>query len=305
MNVSVKQMQAFVAVAASGSFAEACDRLHLSQPALSISIKNLEEAVGGRLFARTTRSLTLTPEGREFYPVARRLLADWEQSLDDVHNLFALRRGKLDIAVMPTFTSSLLPGVLKVFHSRYAAINVTVHDVVAENVVDMVRTGRVELGVTFDPGEASDLDFRPLFRDRFVAVLPRDHPLLEHPNTLNWRDLQAHTYVTLQRPSRVRLLIDATLAEAGIVLTPAFEAHQLVSIGRMVSEGLGVSVVPALSAAQMLEMGAVVRPLSAPEITREVGIITRRRYPMSVSAQALFDIMSDDAAADYQRASGL
>lgn len=295
MNVTIKQLQAFVAVAQSQSFAEACDLVHLSQPALSISIKNLEEALGGKLFARTTRSLALTPEGEEFYPVVRRLMSDWEQSLDDVHNLFALRRGKLDVAAMPTFTSSLLPGILREFHARHNDINVTVHDVVAENVVEMVRGGRVELGVTFEPGEASDLEFHPLFRDHFVAVLPSGHQLTDRESPLRWQELQAYTYITLQRPSSIRLLIDATLREEGIQLTPAFEAHQLVSIGRMVTEGLGVSVVPALSAAQMQEMGAEVRPLTEPVITREVGVITRKRYPLSVAAQVMFDIVAASA----------
>ena len=68
MNITIKQLQAFVAVAKSGSFAEACTLVHLSQPALSISIKNLEEAIGGRLLARSTRSVALTPEGAEFFP---------------------------------------------------------------------------------------------------------------------------------------------------------------------------------------------------------------------------------------------
>ena len=74
MNVSIKQLQSFVAVARSQSFAEACTLVHLSQPALSISIKNLEEAVGGKLLARSTRSVALTPEGAEFLPVVQRLL---------------------------------------------------------------------------------------------------------------------------------------------------------------------------------------------------------------------------------------
>ncbi|QFU76907.1 LysR family transcriptional regulator [Halioglobus maricola] len=291
MNVSVKQMQAFVAVARCQSFAEACALVHLSQPALSIAIRKLEDEVGGKLFARSTRVVALTPEGEALYPVARRLLADWEQALDDVHNLFALRRGKLDVAAMPTFTSSLLPGLLKRFHGDYPDINVTVHDVVAEQVVDMVREGRVELGVTFEPGEASDLEFHPLFTDRLVAVLPPGHPLLALERGLRWRDLQKHSYITLQRPSSVRLLIDGMLREKGIVLTPAFEAHQLVSVGRMVAENLGVSVVPSLSSSQVLEMGAEVRPISAPVVTREVGVITRRRYPLSVAAQAMFDIV--------------
>lgn len=293
MNVTVKQLQAFVAVARSRSFAEACEQLHLSQPALSIAIKNLEEAVGGKLFTRSTRSLALTPEAEEFYPIVRRLLSDWEQSLQDIHNRFALRRGKLDIAAMPTFTSSLLPGILKQFHARYGDINVTVHDVIAENVVEMVRSGRVELGVTFEPpGEASDLDFHVLFRDRFVAVLPAGHTLLQRTQPLCWRDLQSCTYITLQRPSSIRMLIDSTLGQEGITLSPSFEAHQLVSIGRMVTEGLGVSVIPALSALQMREMGAEIRELEGPAITREVGVLTRKRYALSVAAQAMLQIVS-------------
>jgi len=292
MNVTLKQLQAFVAVANARSFAEACTLVHLSQPALSIAIKNLEDTIGGKLLSRSTRSVSLTPEGAEFYPVAQRLLADWQRSVDDVHNMFALRRGKLDIASMPTFASSLLPGIIAQFHQKYADINVTVHDVIAESVVDMVREGRVELGITFDPGDAQDLEFQSLFRDKFVAVLPRSHPLLDK-NTLQWSDLQDYAYISLQRPSSIRLLIDQMLRNVDITLTPTFEAHQLATIGRMVSEGLGVSAVPALSSAQMLEMGGECRPITDPAITRKVGVITRRRHPLSVASEAMLTVISD------------
>jgi LysR family carnitine catabolism transcriptional activator len=290
MNVTVRQLQCYVAVAASGSFAEAGSLLHLSQPALSIAVRNLEEAVGGRLLQRTTRSVTLTPEGAEFLPVARRLLRDWDSSLEDVRNLFTLRRGKLDIAAVPTFASSLLPEILAAYHRKYADINITVHDVITESVVEMVRAGRAELGVTFDPGEAQDLHFAPLFRDRFVAVLPPEHPLLAR-RTLRWKDLTRHPYITLQRPSSIRLLLESTLAEHGIALVPAFEAHQLASIGRMVAAGLGIGVVPALSSSQMQEMGATCRAISAPVITRHVGVITRKRHPLSAAAQAMMAVI--------------
>lgn len=291
MNVTIKQLQAFTAVATSRSFAEACEVINLSQPALSIAIGKLEDTVGGRLFARSTRSVALTPEGEAFFPVARRLLADWERALEDLHNLFALQRGKLDIAAMPTFTSSLLPGLLKIFHAAHPAVNVTVHDVVAEQVVDMVRAGRVELGVSFDPGEILGLEFQPLFSDRLVAVLPDGHPLMAMERALRWADLQNYPYITLQRPSSIRLLIDTELQARGINLPPAFEAHQLVSIGRMVTEGLGVSVVPTLSASQMKDMGARIRPIAGPVITRQVGVLTRRRSPRSAAAQAMLEIV--------------
>ncbi|MEH6582755.1 MAG: LysR family transcriptional regulator [Halioglobus sp.] len=291
MNVTIKQLQAFVAVAKSRSFAEACALVHLSQPALSIAIKNLEEAVGGKLLERTTRSVALTTEGAEFYPVVQRLLSDWDGALEDVHNLFALRRGKLDIAAMPTFASSLLPEILADYHRQFSDINVTVHDVIAESVVDMVRSGRVELGVTFDPGEAQDLDFQPLFRDKMVAVLPKQHPLLKKTQ-LKWRELQNYPYIALQRPSSIRLLVDQILQDHDIALTPAFEAHQLASIGRMVTAGLGISTVPALSSGQMMEMGAECRPVTAPVITRKVGVITRKRYPLSVAAEAMIKVIA-------------
>lgn len=290
MNVSIKQIQVFVAVARSQSFAEACTLVHLSQPALSISIKNLELAVGGKLFARTTRSLELTPEGAEFFPVAQRLLEDWNRSLEDVHNLFTLRRGKLDIAAMPTFASSLLPQILAEYHHQYTDIKVTIHDVIAESVVDMVREGRVELGVSFDPGDAQDLNFQPLFLDKFVAVLPPTHLLLKKKN-LKWSDLKSTAFIALQRPSSIRLLLDSSLLAHNIELTPDFEAHQLASIGRMVSTGLGSSVVPALSIGQMEEMGAVCRPISAPVIARNVGLITRKRHPHSVATAAMIDVL--------------
>lgn len=292
MKATINQVLAFCTVARTGSFAEAAVNLHLSQPALSIAIKNLEEALGGALLARTTRSVALTPEGKAFYPIARRLLSDWEQSLQDVRNHFALQRGKLEIAAMPTYTSNLLPQILANFHREYPAINVTVHDVIAENVVEMVREGRSELGVTFDPGDAPDLHFHPLFKDRFIAILPTGHALLEKKR-LHWSDLLVYPHLSLQRPAGTRALIEQALAQRGLVLTPAFESHQLVSIGRMVSEGLGLSVVPSTSRRQMKEMGLQCRAIAAPVINHRVGLITRRQQPLSVAAQAMRDLIQE------------
>lgn len=290
MTIPINQVVAFSAVARTGSFAEAAIQLHLSQPSLSISIKNLEEALGGKLFSRTTRSVSLTPEGKAFYPVARRLLSDWEQSLDDVRNHFALRRGKVDIAAMPTYAANRLPKALAEFHQEYPDIHVTVHDVIAESVVEMVREGRCELGVTFAPDDAPDLDFQLLSKDRFVAILPNNHELLAKKE-LKWPELLAYPHISLQRPAGTRALIDKALSKKGLVLTPTFESHQLVSIGRMVSEGLGLSVVPSTSRLQMEEMGLQCRAISSPMITYQLGIVTQRQGTLSVAAQAMAEII--------------
>jgi len=287
-NITLKQLKAFVAVAQARSFAEASELVHLSQPALSIAVKNLEESVGGRLLARSTRTLALTPEGEEFLPVAQRLLSDWAGAFDDLNSRFSLQRGRLALAAMPSFASTELPEVLSSFRESYPAINVTIHDIIAEDVVSTVRSGRVELGVSFDPGETEDLIFEPLFTDKFVAALPNAHPLLKQ-DCIEWNSLKEDAFIALQRPSSIRELVDTSLAERGIFLSIEFEANQLITIGRMVASGLGVSAVPSLIESQMQALGVECRPLLEPGLSRRVGVVTRRRYPLSRQAEALLE----------------
>ncbi len=291
MNVSPRQLQAFVAVAECQSFAEAATRIHMSQPALSIAIKKLEDTVGGKLLLRTTRTLALTPEGQAFLPVARRLLADWDDALGDLHNLFAKKKGKLAIAAMPSFAANQLPEVLSDYHRQFPNINVLVDDVVAEAVVEQVRSGRAEVGVAFTPDDGADLDFRPLFTDRFVAVMPADHPLAVR-ESIRWRALADYPLLLLQRPSSIRYQLEQSLKATGLPVNVAFEAHQLATIGRMVASGLGVSAVPTLCTRQMEALGAVCRPLTHPVTSRQVGVLTRRRYPLSAAADAMVDALA-------------
>ncbi|MBT3146086.1 LysR family transcriptional regulator [Neptunomonas phycophila] len=286
MNITVKQLRAFVAVAKTRSFTEACSQIHISQPALSVAIKNLEDALGGPLLSRTTRTLALTPEGEAFLPTAQRLLAELDEALEEMHNRFALFRGKVAIAAMPFFASSCLPDVLLKFRAHHPHINLTVHDVIAEDVIDMVRTGRVEVGIAFDPGEAEDLVFQKLYTDRFMAVIPRQH-VLNTKAEITGADILPNDFIVLQRPSSVRLLVDARLEQEGLHISPQLETHQLTTIGQMVSKGLGISIMPSLCEAQMLELGAMCKPLSSPVISHDVGIITRRRYPLSTAAREM------------------
>jgi len=290
VNITLKQLRAFVAVARTQSFTEACAQVHLSQPALSIAIKNLEEEVGGALFSRTTRAIAMTPEGEEFYPVAQKMLNDWDTALDDLQQRFALNRGRVVLAAMPSFASSLLPRIIGDYRNLYPNVSVTVNDVIAEDVVDMVRNGVVEVGITFDPGRSEDLSFKPLFDDRFVAVIHPEHALAQR-QSIPWQQLLQNDFISLQKPSSIRLLIENKLRQLGLQVAPEFETHQLATIGRMVATGLGVSAVPSLCIQQMRELGAECRELNTPVMARPVGIVMRKRYPLSTAAQSLVDII--------------
>ncbi|OOG86833.1 LysR family transcriptional regulator [Pseudomonas sp. A25(2017)] len=290
--MTLKQIRAFLAVAQSLSFAVACERLHLSQSALSLTIKALEEGLGGRLFSRNTRNVALTPEGESLLPLARRLIADWDNAEDEMRQRFTLQRGRVTLAAMPSFAGNLLPPILKTFRARYPNVNVTVNDVINEQVLEMVRDRHVELGVAFEPMQGSSLAFTPLYLDRFVAVVPLDSPLALR-DEIQWETLLEQPFITLQRPSTVRVMLEEHLLARGMKLPVEFESHQLATVGRMVASGLGVSAVPALCVGQMHELGARCITLSDPVIERAIGVLTKPGHELSAAAQALFDTLRD------------
>ena len=288
--MTVKQLRAFLAVAQTLSFAQACERLHLSQSALSLTIKALEDGLGGRLFSRTTRAVSLTPEGEALLPLARRLLADWDNTEDELRQRFTLRQGRVALASMPSFAGNLLPAVLRTFRDRYPSISVTVHDVINEQVMEMVRDRQVEIGIAFEPEPSMPLSFTPLYIDRFVAVVPADSALASQAE-VSWSALLEHPFITLQRPSTVRVMLEDHLRPRGRQLPVQFESHQLATVGRMVASGLGVRAVPALCREQMLARGASCVALGDPVIEKPVGILTKPGHELSVAAQAIADTL--------------
>ena len=281
-----RQLEAFVAVARSSSFARACEALHLSPPALSLAIKTLEQSHGGRLFSRTTREVRLTPEGVILLPRAQQLLADWEGLRQQLHARFTLHDGNLTTAAIPSFAGNVLPRLLLDYRNRYPNVAVTVHDVVNEDVVQMVRSGRVELGFAFEPRAEGSLAFEPLSTDRFVAIVPARSELSKL-KTVTWSQLLREVFIALQSPSLLRRMFEEALAEANVELRISLEVHQLATVGEFVAAGLGVSVVPSYCSEQMTAMGAVCLKLRQPVIGKVIGMLTRSDQELSTAANAM------------------
>ena len=296
MNITLRQLRAFVTLARSQSFAEAAELLHLSQSALSVAIKKMEQEVGGSLFSRSTRSLALSPEGRNFLPTARRLLADWDEAFDDLGRSFSLQQGKISIAVMPSFAMNQFPEALAAFQRQHPTLNIGVEDVVMEATIEAVRSGQADLGITFEPEQLDGVEFTPLFTDRWIALVHRDS-ILAQEQQLSWQQLVQLPFIAMNRGSWSRATTEAAMATAGVSPGQLLEAHQLATIGRMVSVGLGVAVVPQLCRAQMETLGILCKPLDGPAIERRVGIFTRKRHGLSRPASALFQHLQNHFSA--------
>lgn len=286
-----KQLRAFVCVAKHKSFAEACGELHLSQPALSITIRNLEDQLGGPLINRSTRSVSLTPEGEAFYPIAQRILQDWESAFEEMHNRFALRRGRLAMACMPSLAASVFPALMAQFHEQYPEIDLSLEDIVMEDVLTAVHSGRVELGIAFEQEPPDDVEQQPLFSDRAVVALPASHKLAAKKQ-LNWQDLARYPFISLNSRSGFRRSIDAIMQEQDAFPERIYEANQLTTVGRMAAEGLGLCIVPGFCQQQMEQMGLQCKPLAGPVFKRQVVILSRRRHGLSAPAAAMVELLT-------------
>lgn len=286
MQMTQRQLRAFVSVARTLSFARACEQLHLSQPALSLAVRSLEQALGGRLFSRTTRQVRLTPEGADLLPLAEQLLADWERVGERLRARFALQTGHLAVAAMPTFAANLLPRLLRGYRERHPEVAISVRDVVHEQVLELVESGRVEVGFAFEPESAPALAFTPLLVDRFVAIVPRDSRLASE-RRIGCKGLMSEVFIALERPSSMRRLIEDALGASGLAFAPRLECSQLTTAIELVSAGLGVSVIPSLSRRQAEAAGARCLALSGPVIRKAVGLVHRRDQQLSAAALAL------------------
>ena len=225
MNITIRQMEAFLAVAETESFTRAAERIHVTQSAISVLIRELEQQLQVRLFDRNTRSVNLTEAGRAFFPFVEKSLAELETAIRSTRELREKKRGRLIVAGPPLIASTLLPGVIGDFQKVYPGVTVILRDMLADDIALRVRTGEVDLGIgTFhlsDPG----LLITVKATDRLVIMCPRKHPLAVK-RKVRWIDLDRH--------SSLRQIVDRTIEPVnrdialitahGKSLSPAAEA---------------------------------------------------------------------------------
>ncbi len=297
MNVTLRQLQAFVALAERGSFTQAARTLNLTQSALSLLVRELEGSLGTRLVDRTTRSTSLTEVGREFLPRAQRVLAELSHAVGGVHQLLAKERGQVVVAAPLVLSSTLLPPLLVSFRARHPGIELLLRDTLPDQVLPLVRNGGADLGLGTFPTRQDDLRRQLLFRESLVAVFPRRHALAaDEGRPLPWARLAGHAVLTQPRGSVFRDLAELGFAAAGLPLEPAMEAAYVGTLLGLVRAGLGVAIVPGYATALGDRSSLRWRRLERPTVEREVVLVSRAALSLSPAAQALAEHLLQGAA---------
>ena len=286
MSVTLKQIRAFLAVAQAGSFTTAASQLHLTQSAVSVLISELETEFGLRLFDRTTRLVQLADAGRDFYPVAEKILADLHNALLSSKELVAKKRGRVSVAATPLMASILLPKVIGEYTALYPDIHVTLQDSLAGLIQQKVRDGTADFGIGTFERAGRELIAEPFMADTLVLACPAGHPLAGKAS-VTWRALAGHPFISLTRDNSVGQLIRKCLADAGVEVHSAYEVSYLSTVVGMVDAGLGVAVLPSYAGPITRLYDIQIRKLVKPAIRREMSFITRQGKALSPAAESL------------------
>ena len=289
MDLSTRQLRAFVALAETRSFTRASALCHLSQPAFSALIRQLEEALGQRLFDRSTRHVDLSTEGRAFEPAARRVLAELDTALAGAADYAAKRRGRVAIALLPSLAAGWLPAVLAEFRARHPAIELDVADVLSEACIERVKTGQADLAIAAIRADTPELRAELFCTDRFHLVCPTGHPLARAKTAPKPKDLLPYPFIHLSRTSSVRQYLDAALRP--LQLNAVMEVDQLATVAGMVRAGLGISIVPELALFHFEQAGLVTRVLPWKGLVRKLYLVRRRDRGLSVAAQGFYELV--------------
>lgn len=293
INLSTRDLRAFLAIAGTLSFSKAAREMHLSQSALSTLVVRLEAAMGTRLFDRTTRAVALTAAGAVLASHAGQLLSDLERSVAAVQDVAALRRGQVALAAMPSLAARIVPRLFRAFGAKYPDVKLTLVDTLSEPAFELVREGRVDFALTAANPAYGDLDYAPLTTDSFVLLAARGHPLAGVGGPLRITDTLAAPHISMSRHTSVRQYVEAAALQSGFAFHPAYEVDHLATIGAMVEEQLGVAALPTMAADVIAGAGIVRRALVEPVIRRSIGLVTRRDSVPSPAAKAMLGLLRE------------
>jgi DNA-binding transcriptional LysR family regulator len=291
INVTLKHLRAFVAVAEEGSYTRAAQRLHLTQSSLTATIQQLERSLGLTLFDRTTRRLALSREGSEFLPVAQRLLQDFDAAVRDIRAIAERQRGHVGVAAAPSVVALILPPVIAEFTTRYPGITVAIADGGSRSIQQRVLHSEIDFGITNQWADDTGLEFRPLLRDRFQVASNVGHPVARRRRA-TWRELEAYPHIMLTTDTGIRAALKTASPLPASARDPLYQLSSTTAVEALLRQGLGISILPALAARLIASRHLRFTPLVDPVVEREICIITRRGRALSPAAQSMLQLVS-------------
>jgi len=286
IEITLRQLRAFLTVLDCGSFSDAANTMHLSQAALSGLVKELESRLGVRLLDRNTRSVMASDVGNAFEPMVRRVLADLDEALEGVSNLKALRRGLVRVAAPEPLSCTLLPELIAGYGQTYPGIEVRFDDVPIEQVLANLHHGSADIGfgpagvLTDDAIEAHVIRADPLW-----AALRQDDPLAKG-ESISWKDLRDRPLINYMPNLAVNVLANVPSRHHPRHIVPVHRVNTALALLRVQS---GYVLCPALARPLVEGFGLAFRAILQPVVTWRIAVFVRPRAFISPAVEQFLD----------------
>lgn len=288
--MDTQDLRAFLAVADNQSFSEAGEQIHLSQPAVSKRIANLEAQLDTKLFDRISRKVYLTEAGALLLPKARAILNELENTRQAIHALTGEISGTLSLTISHHLGLHRLPNLLKAFADQHKAIELDVHFSDSEKAYEGIAQGQFELAInTLSPQEKSKITALPLWRDDLFFVCAKNHALVKQQN-LGLTELANHRCLVPDLSTFTGQLLKDLFARNSLTLRPVMSTNFLQTLSKMTEIGLGWSLLPKT----LITEGMAILPIDV-NLHRELGIIHHSERTLSAAAREFISICLAEA----------
>ena len=290
--MELRQLRYFLGVCEAGSLLKASTRLHIAQPALGQQIAALEDELGVKLFARSTRGMALTPEGRTFAEHAKVVLTDADRAKASVRSAATDPQGQVVLGLPTTVALAATVPIVQACRERYPRIQLQVIEAYSGFLREWLQMGRLDLALLFGDESDPDLLKRVLLEEPLALVTPPGASAL--PKTLRLRHLQNMELVLPGREHGLRRIIDAACAQQGIALNVVAEIDSLTSVKKAVAAGVGHTILSQSSVMEEVASGQLQAiTINESSMRRRVVCATRITRPTTLASAAVIGLATD------------
>lgn len=288
INIEIGDIEAFIELTETNSFAKAAVNLNLSQPALSRRIQKLEYELGTTLFDRTTRKVQLSYSGRNFYERARGILEAIKTASKTLNEKYSFP-SIIKVGAVNSALRNILYPTLKIFKTMEPRCKIQIIERSANYVVDSVLGGECDFGVNFTGLQEPGISFENLFIEDYVVVFPKGDPL-EKKRKIKLSEIKNRDFISVWKGSGSRIYFENALALQKEDMDWTYEVRHIPSALNMVEQGLGITLAPKLAVSRDYTSLSY-RPLIDPKVTRTMGLIKRSGKELSHDALKLYDLL--------------
>ena len=282
-----RHIQYFIAVANHLSFTRAAAALHVSQPALSQQVRQLEESLGTTLFDRSVRTTRLTDAGEVYLRYAKRAAQELQEAKRAIDDLGDLSRGSLRVGVTPTFTSYLVGPLVEAFHGRYPNITLVVREIAQEAMEELLLADEVDVGIAFDNGHHLDLEAQALLVETLALVVGKRHPLATTAS-IGLEALNSESLILLSAEFATREQIDSYCRQHNIRPHVQVEANTISALIEVVSRTKLSTLLPATIAQAHEQLVAI--ELDQQRLQRTAVLMQRKGVYQTAAARAFVEL---------------